>query len=400
MSHYNNQYDCCAGAYRKFFATGDPAWAILAADLARHIIDIDLYHTDEDREEYNHGLFWHTDHYLDAGLSSHRSFSKEHLQTKSPALCGGGPGPEHCYTTGLMLHYFQTGNPIIKQAVIDLAKWELKALAGSKTVLAAIQRGLSALQAWRVSRGTRRLFPRYPLSRGTGNALIACLDAFELGGDRNFLDKAGQLIRGALHPHDDLQARNLLDAERSWSYTVLLVAIAKYLDKKTELNDFDYDFNHARASLLAYAEWMIVHEYPYLDKPEIIEFPNETWDAQDLRKSVIFFHAARYSETAEQLVSFQEKARFFFTKAGSRLANHPTSKLTRPLVLILQNSWVGKHLAENIPQAARGPITTTFGKPTPRLCLTAIITRICSDLINAITHVSLTKEIAWLRFRL
>ena len=104
VSHYNNQYDLCAGAYRKFFATGDPAWATLAGDLARHILDIDLYHSDEDREEYNHGLFWHTDHYLDAGLGSHRSFSKEHLHCKSPALCGGGPGPEHCYTTGLLLH--------------------------------------------------------------------------------------------------------------------------------------------------------------------------------------------------------------------------------------------------------------------------------------------------------
>ena len=37
--------------------------------LARHVVDIDIYHTTNDKSAYNHGLFWHTEHYVDAGCS-------------------------------------------------------------------------------------------------------------------------------------------------------------------------------------------------------------------------------------------------------------------------------------------------------------------------------------------
>ena len=72
-------------------------------DLARHVIDIDIYHTDKDRDEFNGGLFWHTNHYLDAATSTHRTHSREHQKIK-PGGCGGGPGLEHLYTTGLLYH--------------------------------------------------------------------------------------------------------------------------------------------------------------------------------------------------------------------------------------------------------------------------------------------------------
>ena len=38
-------------------------------------------------------------------------------------------------------------------------------------------------------------------------------------------------------------------------------------------------YAYGRASLLHYARWMADNEYPYLDKPEILEYPNETWAA-------------------------------------------------------------------------------------------------------------------------
>ncbi len=47
-----------------------------ANDLARHVSDIDIYHTSEDQAKYNNGLFWHTYHYVDAGKSTHRSYPK------------------------------------------------------------------------------------------------------------------------------------------------------------------------------------------------------------------------------------------------------------------------------------------------------------------------------------
>lgn len=401
VSHYNNQYDFCAGAYRKFFATGDFAWGELAADLARHVLDIDIYHTNLDREEYNQGLFWHTDHYIDASLSNHRSFSIEHLKTKSPQFCGGGPGAEHCYTTGLMFHYFQTGNPDFKQAVISLAEWVLRSLDGPQTLLAAMKRGADYISLWRSSKGRKRLFPRYPLTRGTGNAITACLDAFEIGGDRTFLHRADELIRKTLHPEDDIDRRNLLEAEISWSYTVLLVAVAKYLDKKCELGEYDADFAYARASFLAYAEWMLRNEYPYLEKPEILEYPNETWPAQDLRKSVIFFHASRYA-LPDRKEAYRLKGRFFFTISLNELLRHESSRFARPLVLMLQNGWAGSRLFDEVPHAVTFDYTdhAVSGKPTPFLTLGSVTLRICSDVLRAMRQTSVKRELAWLRARL
>ncbi len=59
-------------------------------------------------------------------------------------------------------------------------------------------------------------------------------------------------------------------------------------------------YAYARASLLHYARWMAEHEYPYLEKPEILEYPTETWAAQDMRKSEIFDYAARHTTGAER----------------------------------------------------------------------------------------------------
>lgn len=405
VSHYNNQYDPLAGFYRKFFASGDPRWQLLAADLARHLLDIDIYHTDLDREEYNRGLFWHTDHYLDAGLSTHRSFSREHLQIKPAHLCGGGPGPEQCYTTGLMLHYFQSGNPDYKGAVIDLADWVLRALEGSQTLLAAVKRGLDYMRLWRENRGRQRLFPRYPLTRGTGNAITACLDAFEVSGERRYIDKADRLIRETLHPDDDITARDLLNAEVSWSYTVLLTAVAKFLEKKSEFAEFDAGFTHARSSLLAYAGWMLQHEYPYLDKPEMLEYPNETWAAQDLRKSVIFYQAARYDDPQRQ--AFLQKGRLFFDQAREELCRHATSGLTRPVALMLQNGWVGSRLSgEDLPLSSfPAPDELLADKviecrPSPYLSFGSVLARVGAEMQRAICSTSLQRELAWLKMRL
>ena len=48
----------------QFLRTGDARWWRLMDDLARHVRDIDIYHTREDKAAYNGGLFWHTNHYM------------------------------------------------------------------------------------------------------------------------------------------------------------------------------------------------------------------------------------------------------------------------------------------------------------------------------------------------
>ncbi len=79
VAHYNNQYDVIYGAIIQYIRSGDVRWYELSQDLARHVIDIDIYHTCEDRAVYNGGLFWHTDHYCHAKTATHRTFSRNNL---------------------------------------------------------------------------------------------------------------------------------------------------------------------------------------------------------------------------------------------------------------------------------------------------------------------------------
>jgi hypothetical protein len=400
ISHYNNQYDVIAGAYRKYMATGNLDWFCLASDLAWHVNDIDIYHTDKDREEYNNGFFWHTDHYKSAGLSTHRSFSREFPDIKGPKSSGGGPAAEHCYTTGLALHYFLTGESEFRQTVLNAADWCLRSLNGPQTILAALRKGKGYLTRLRTKGNSRRAFPHYPLSRGTGNTLGACLDAFDVGGGRYYMDQVEEIIRGTVHPDDDIEARDLLNPEMSWSYTVVLVAIARYLDKKQEMGELNQAYEYARRCLLAYAEWMIGNEYPYLNKPELLEYPTETWAAQELRKSVILYNAAKYA-VPSQREALRKKGLLLYEAAVEELNRHPTSSFTRPLALMLQNGWVGARLRDEIPSDQIHAVSgSRFGNPTPTLCVQSVVARFVEELARSLKRTSMKREFAWIKARI
>ncbi|WP_026840893.1 RIFT barrel domain-containing protein [Citrifermentans bremense] len=399
VSHYNNQYDICAGLYRKFLATGDPGWGELASDLARHVLDIDIYHTGCDREEYNGGLFWHTDHYISAGSATHRTYSKVHLGVKDPRYWGGGPAAEHCYTTGLLLHYYLTGEEQFRDGVLGLADWCYLSVCGAPLFGAAAKRLLGNLSQLKGS-GDRELFHSFPLTRGTGNALAATLDAFQVSGDRSYLLRAEELVRGVLHPEDDLEARGLLNAETAWSYTVLLSAVAKFLDKKGELEEYDDAFCYARDALLAYARWMTGHEYPYLEKKELLEYPNETWAAQDLRKAVVLYKAARYAADAERPLMLEKAARLV-AAAREQLYGFITSSCTRPVALMLQNGWVAAALERelSLPPAAARRAAAGYGSPIPVLSLSSVVARAASEFWRACRQSSIGREIRWVKAR-
>jgi exo-rhamnogalacturonan lyase-like protein len=322
VSHYNNQYDAIAGMACQFFRTGNIEWLSLLIDLARHVIDTDIYHTTEDKPAYNRGMFWHTAHYTDAGKSTHRTY---------PAgTNGGGPSAEHNYNSGLMLYYFLTGDARGRDAAIDLGRWVIDMDDGSKTPLSWLSRRPTGLAS---ASGSRHY---HGPGRGPANSIVAVLNAYRLTGERLFLAKAEELIRRSVHPQDDIAALNLLDAERRWFYTVFLQALGMYLDVKMELKELDAMYAYARQTLLHYARWMAVNEYPYLDKPEILEYPTETWAAQDIRKSVVFDYAALHASGDERRV-FLERASWFFNYSTTTLANTPTRGLVRPVVILLSN---------------------------------------------------------------
>ena len=323
VSHYNNQYDAVGGFATRFLQTGDSRWWDMADQLAAHVADIDLYHTSEDRAAYSGGYFWHTQHYLPAQTATHRAYSKRATNW------GGGPSNEHNYTSGLMLHYFLTGSESSRAAVLQLADWVLDMDDGAKSKFRWIDRRETGLAS-----STRAIDFHGP-GRGAGNSINALLDAHRLSGDPRYLDKADRLMARCVHPDDDPAAIDPLDAENRWSYTVFLQTLGKYLEHRADRDLVDDRYEYARAVLLRWARWMSANERPYLDHPEGLEYPTETWAAQDLRKAAVFEFAARYTQDEGDYASFLARADEFVDYGVTTLAAMPTGRLARPLVLLL-----------------------------------------------------------------
>lgn len=349
-SHYNNQYDPLAGMALQWMRTGEPAWFHAMDRLARHVVDIDIYHTDGDKSAYNHGLFWHTCHYVPADRATHRAYPS------TQPVPGGGPSGGHLYATGLLLHYFLTGCERSREAAAGLGQYVIDADDGNKTVFRCLDRGPTG-------HITDSHNGYHGPGRSSGNALRTCIDAHWITGQQRFLDKAHQILQRCIHPHDNIADRHLENIEQRWFYTMFLKALGRFLDHKAELQQLDEHYAYARAALLHYARWMADHEYPTLDKPDILEYPTETWAAQDLRKSDVFVYAALHADPADRK-RFVERAHFFYDKSLATLAEMPTRNLTRPAVLLLTNGlllpWLRKH-----PDAAAPPpdVQPDFGHP-------------------------------------
>src|SRR6476660_9348011 len=196
------------------------------------------------------------------------------------------------------------------------------------------------------------------------NSIVVLLNAFRLSGGHSYLEKADELIRRCSHPADDIDSLNLLDAERRWFYTVFLQALGRYLELKVECDAVDKEYAYAGAVLLHYASWMADHEYPYLEKPEILEFPNETWAAQDMRKSEVFNYASRYAGAGKRQ-RFLDRSRYFFDYSVSTLLTMPGRTFTRVLVLILTNGYAQEVFQRSL--CTEPPVVQTdenFGTPT------------------------------------
>jgi PcRGLX-like N-terminal RIFT barrel domain len=354
VSHYNNQYDTVAGFIYQFLRTADLRWWLLATELTAHVIDIDVYHTTRDKWAYNGGLFWHTYHYGDADTATHRTYPKSaHGKTH-----GGGPSADHNYTTGLMLHYFLTGDEASRQTAIDLARYVVNIDDGRKTVLRWLDAGDTG-GATASADGGRYHGP----GRGAANSLNALIDGHRLTADARLLEKAEHLIRRVIHPRDDIAARHLDEPERRWFYTMFLQSLGKYLVSKAERGELDAMHGYARTSLLHYARWMADHEYPYLEKPEKLEFPTETWAAQEIRKSDVFYLAALHTDERER-ARFVERGAFFFRTAVDTLMRMPTRTLARPVIILLSSgllhSWIQQHPEAKADWSEQVP---DFGEP-------------------------------------
>lgn len=351
VSHYNNQYDCVAGFLYQFLRSGDSRWYSQGIECADHTCDIDVYHTDGDKAAYNRGLFWHTYHYAPADTGTHRGYPKsltkgpvESLtrkmdqlgetaqQLKKSYAVGGGPSASHNYNTGLMLAYFLTGNPMYRDTAIDLARFVINMDDPKTTVFRFLSREYTGYATESGGGGY------HGPGRASANSVNALLVGHQLTGEREYLEKAEQLIRRVSHPKQNLERLDLLNAELRWFYTMFLQSLGRYLDYKIELGELDRMYAYGRLTLLHYARWMAQHERPILDTPERLQYPTETWAAQDMRKVEVFQYAAKHSLGAVK-EKYLERADWFFRYVERILPTFPTKSLCRPVVLMMNFGW-------------------------------------------------------------
>jgi len=347
ISHYNNQFDGLRGALCQWLATGQSAWFDLADQLARHVIDIDLYRTQLDRAAYNGGLFWFTDHYRTAATATHRTYSRQNRSNNGGAY-GGGPGPEHNFAGGLLHHWYLTGDPQAHDAVLLLADWTIAMDDGRRTVLGWLDpdpTGLASMTADVNYHGP---------GRGAGNSLNTLLDGWLASGRREYLEYGERLVRRVVHPTDDIAALDLLDAESHWSYTVFLAALARYLDIKAEAAEFDRMYAYAQASLVHYARWMLAHERPYFDRRGDLEYPTEAWPAQELRKANVLRYAAAHVDEPTR-GQFLARGEELADRAWRDWAEFSSRDSTRAVAIILtegvRDAWFRRYGRTPAPRA-------------------------------------------------
>lgn len=393
VSHYNNQYDPLMGMTIQYLIDGNEAWLDLLHPLSRHIQDIDIYDTDEDKAEYNGGLFWHTNHYLSAETCTHRSYSKYHTAAYQDFSGGGGPGGQHCYTTGLAMQYLLFGDVQAKEKVIQLCHWIDRFYNGDGTVLDRLYRFLTIdLKENQVTNiGIKAPGYRYPLDRGAGNYLNALLDAFDVSDDAQYLEKVDFVIRNTAHPGDDIASRNLDDVENRWFYTVFLQAVGRFVLLKLSLSQRDDAWCYAGCLLLHYGGWMLEHDEFYLNSPEKLEFPNHTWVAQEMRKVAIFRVCAIIADQSKHDV-FKKKADFYLQYVGRVLSGSSEAAYTRIIALLLQSQAMSGQLFDC--RIAGVMLDNTLKPKSSNLKIYAFRV-LLKELKQALRRISLRNEVLW-----
>jgi hypothetical protein len=381
ISHYNNQFDPLFGAILQYARLGDPRWRDLFEPLARHVIDIDVYHTEQDRATYRGGLFWMTDHYLDAGTSTHRTYSR--LNRRPGQSYGGGPGSSHNFTTGLLYYYYLSGDPLAREAMLSLADWVVRMDDGRLNVLSFFDSGPTGLAS--CTTDTRYHGP----GRGAGLSVNSQLDAWLLSGHRVYLDKAEQLIYRCIHPADDISALDFLNAELRWSYPVFLVALARYLRCKVEFGELDRSYAYGRASLVHYANWMLEHERPFLDRRDELEYPTETWPAQEFRKANAMRLASEHADEPLRQRLLQ-RANELADRAWQDLLSFATSHTSRAVAILLTEGTRDQYYRVYSPANLPRPVVNEedFGQPTVFVTQKRRVKRLLQSPWQLVCHVT------------
>jgi len=218
------------------------------------------------------------------------------------------------------------------------------------------------------------------------------MDCYYLTQLSSTLNQIEHIIQHTIHPLDNLSEIELTDVENKWFYVIFLQAVCRYLRLKEECSALDANFYYARDALLHYADWMTLNEYPYLEKPDILEFPNFTWAAQDIRKANILYCAAYFCPGGNN--KYIERADYFKHYVITTLSAEQTSFYTRILSILMQNQAPLSPIdAMHSPLPLQAIKSYKFKPRTEKLTQALNIMR---AILKAIRHFNIKRELNWL----
>ena len=236
----------------------------------------------------------------------------------------------------------------------------------------------------------------YPLTRATGNLIVAYLDAHLLSGDREWLDAVESVLENVFHPDDDVATRNLDNVEATWSHTVFLQAVLRFMATKEALGEEDEIHEFARRAFLTYTKWTLEFAEPYLELPENLEFVNDTWAAQDIRRYILMVAAATYDSSNES--AYLSKAEYFSEHLLKTLRDSKTLHFSRIQAIIMQNLGMASLYAGRRIKTShylRRVVFPPKGRPTIR----GEFFRALRKLSHGLQGFNARAEINWLRTR-
>jgi hypothetical protein len=154
----NNELDFSRVMLLEFLRRGTPDR--LAFDngraMARHLMDVDIYHTDRDLPFANHGVRKHdADEWAD--------------HSRPPNL-------SHFWLSGLSLWHHLTGDPGAEEALLEVGRW-----------LAAFERD---------PKGQPGILDHCNEIRSRGWAILGSLDLYDLTGDVAWIERARRIVHG------------------------------------------------------------------------------------------------------------------------------------------------------------------------------------------------------------
>ena len=115
-------------------------------------------------------------------------------------------------------------------------------------------------------------------------------------------------------------------------------SVAKYLWMCETVYGIDHDYAGIKKSFLHYVEWIATQEQPYLENHQKLEYPNDTWTAQDLRKIMVLNIALNYVDTPHLKDLIQQKVDSLTDYIEDKLCNSDEKDFTRVLALVMQNN--------------------------------------------------------------